>query len=88
VVTQDELRDVVVGEIARVAPELDPKILRSDAPLRDQVDLDSMDFLNFIIALHDRFGVEIPEADYSKLSSVSAIVTYVSTKRAGSKATP
>ena len=82
--TRDELRDVVVRELGRIAPELDPKTLRSDAPLRDQVDVDSMDFLNFIIALHHRVGVDIPEADYSKLSSVSAIVAYVSTKLAGS----
>jgi acyl carrier protein len=82
-VTRDELRDAVVGELARIAPELDPKTIRADAPLRDQVDVDSMDFLNFIIALHDRLGVEIPESDYSRLSSVSAIVAYVSTKLAG-----
>jgi acyl carrier protein len=84
-VTRDEVRGVVVAELARVAPELDPKGLRLDAPLRDQIDLDSMDFLNFIIALHDRLGVEIPEVDYSKLLSVSAIVAYVDAKRGGTR---
>jgi acyl carrier protein len=82
-VTRDEVRGVVVTELARVAPELDPTALRLDAPLRDQIDLDSMDFLNFIIALHDRLGVEIPEVDYAKLSSVSAIVAYVDAKLGG-----
>ena len=85
--TQDEVRAVVVAELGRVAPELDPKALRLEAPLRDQLDIDSMDFLNFIVALHDRVGVEIPEADYSKLSSVSAIVAYVDAKL-GDKRTP
>jgi acyl carrier protein len=87
-VTRDELRDVVVGELARVAPELDPNALRPDAPLRDQVDVDSMDFLNFIIALHGRLGAEIPEADYSRLSSVTAIVDYLQTRVSGTKGTP
>lgn len=86
--TPDELRAVVVGELTRVAPEVDPKTLRLDAPLRDQVDVDSMDFLNFIIAVHDRLRVDIPEADYSKLSSVNAIVAYISAKLADDKATP
>jgi acyl carrier protein len=83
--TRDEVRGVVVAELGRVAPELDPKALRLDAPLRDQIDIDSMDFLNFIIALHDRVGVVIPEADYSRLSSVSAIVAYIDTKLADTR---
>jgi acyl carrier protein len=86
-VTRDELRGVVVAELGRVAPELDPKALRLDAPLRDQVDIDSMDFLNFIVALHGRVGVEVPEADYSKLSSVGAIVAYLDAKL-GDRRTP
>jgi acyl carrier protein len=86
-VTRDELRGVGGAELGRIAPELDPKALRLDAPLRDQVDIDSMDFLNFIVALHGRVGVEIPEADYSKLSSVGAIVAYVDAKL-GDRRTP
>jgi acyl carrier protein len=86
-VTRDELRGVVVAGLGRIAPELDPKALRLDAPLRDQVDIDSMDFLNFIVALHGRVGVEIPEADYSRLSSVSAIVEYLEAKL-GDRRTP
>jgi acyl carrier protein len=82
-VTRDELRGVVLTELGRVAPEMDPKALRLDAPLRDQIDIDSMDFLNFIVALHERVGVEIPEADYSKLSSVGAIVAYADAKLGG-----
>jgi acyl carrier protein len=77
-VTRDELRGVVVAELRRIAPELDPKALRLDAPLRDQVDIDSMDFLNFIVALHGRVGDSW--ADYSKLSSVGALVAYVEAK--------
>ena len=44
--------------------------------LRDQLDLDSMDVLNFVVALHQELGVEIPETDYAKLITLDAIVTY------------
>jgi acyl carrier protein len=75
--TPEAVQDVVIGELRRVAPEIDPARLRLDGPLRDQVDLDSMDFLNVIVALHDRLGVEVPESDYAQLSSVRAIVAYL-----------
>lgn len=83
--TPDELRNLVVGELTRIAPEAEPTAIRPDVPLRDQVDVDSMDFLNFIIALHERLGVDIPESDYGRLSSVSDIVRYLSAKVAGGK---
>jgi acyl carrier protein len=86
-VTPGELRDVVLGELTRIAPELDPNAIRADAPLRDQVDVDSMDFLNFIVALHDRLGVDIPETDYARLSSLNAIVLYLSLKLGQGKKT-
>jgi acyl carrier protein len=79
--TTDDLRQIVLAELGRIAPELDPAALRADAPLRDQVDVDSMDFLHFVVALHDRLGVDIPEAEYGKLSSIDAIVSYLAAKR-------
>jgi acyl carrier protein len=87
-VTPEAVRDVVVAAIARVAPEVDSRTLRFDAPLRDQVDLDSMDFLNVVIALHERLQVDIPEADYGQLSSVNAIVAYLSRKTGDAKIAP
>jgi acyl carrier protein len=79
-VTHDDLRPIVLAELTRVAPELDATTLRSDTPLRDQVDLDSMDFLNVVIGLHERLGIDIPEADYARLSSIDAIVAYAASK--------
>lgn len=61
--TPDEPRAAVLEELARIAPEADPAGLRPGLSFRDQRDLDSMDILNFAIALHRRFGVEIPESD-------------------------
>jgi acyl carrier protein len=87
-VTPDELNTVVIGALTRVAPELDAQQIRVDVALRDQVDLDSMDFLNFVVALHDRLGVDIPEVDYATLSSVSAIVRYLATKLGTGTTTP
>jgi acyl carrier protein len=59
---------------------VEPASLRPDAALRDELDIDSMDFLNFVIALHEQLGVDIPEVDYSKLSSINDIVAYLASK--------
>jgi acyl carrier protein len=74
---RNEIRAVVIQELKRIAPELEEGDLREDRPLRDQVDLDSMDWLNFLVALHERVGKEIPESDYKKLGTLSAIVDYL-----------
>ena len=75
--TKDEIRAQVLAALAAVVPELDPDELRSDRPLRDELDIDSMDFLNFTIGMHKAFGVEIPEQDYRKLETLDACVEYV-----------
>lgn len=67
----------VLAALASVAPEIDPHRLRSDRPLREEVDLDSMDWLRFIGILHQTTGVSIPEADYQHLDSVDAVVAYL-----------
>jgi len=74
---QAAIRSAVLAEIKRIAPELEEGELKPDRPLRDQVDLDSMDWLNFIVALHERFKVEIPEADYRKLGTLEEIIAYL-----------
>lgn len=65
-----------------VAPEVDVETLKLAAPLRRQVDLDSMDWLNFLISLHHHFGVNFPEADYARLSSLNDVVNYLQAKLA------
>jgi acyl carrier protein len=79
-VTRDEIRGKVVEILAQVVPELDPRELRADAALRDQLDIDSMDFLNFAIGLHKAFGVEIPEADYRQLATLDGCVAYLAAR--------
>ncbi|MEQ1910604.1 MAG: acyl carrier protein [Vicinamibacterales bacterium] len=75
--TRAEIREKVVQALASVAPEFDVAAIAVDAALRDQVDLDSMDFLRFVIELHRQFGIEVPEADYEKLASLAGAVDYV-----------
>ena len=75
--TRDEIRATVLDTLAGIAPEIDPAAVLPDVDLRDQLDIDSMDFLNFVIALHERLGVDIPERDYPRLGTLDAIVDYV-----------
>ncbi len=76
-----ELRKTVVEELMRIAPELEEGELAGSRPLREQVDLDSMDWLNFLVALHERLKVEIPEADYARLGTLDQIVEYMAARR-------
>jgi acyl carrier protein len=83
--TRDEIRAQVLAALAAVVPELEPGELGPDRPLRDELDIDSMDFLNFTIGLHKAFGVEIPEQDYRKLATLDACVDYVAAALAGAR---
>lgn len=74
---EEEIRASVLRALRRIAPEADPASVLPGERLRDQLDIDSMDFLSFLIGLHEALGVEIPESDYSKLASLDSIVEYL-----------
>jgi acyl carrier protein len=78
--TPQEIRKVVVESLKRVAPEIDPASIEDGSNFRDEFDLDSMDFLNFVLALHARLGVDIPEADYPRLYTLAGAVAYLASK--------
>lgn len=80
--TRDELRQTVLQVLGQIAPEADLDRLRPNVPLREQLDLDSMDYLNFIIALHEATQVDIPERDYPRLASLNGCVEYLAEKLA------
>lgn len=63
--------------VNRIAPEIDPATADPRAPIQDALELDSMDFLNLVTALHEVTGVEVPEHDYPKLATIDGFVTYV-----------
>ena len=75
--TAEEIRTTVIDALTRIAPEIDPAAIEPGASFRDALDLDSMDFLNFVLAVHDRLGIEIPEADYPRLSTLESAVAYL-----------
>jgi acyl carrier protein len=74
---EDELRRAVAEAIVEVAPDVDPAEIDPATDLSEQLDIDSMDFLNIVVALHERTGVEIPERDYPQLSTLDGAVAYL-----------
>ena len=77
---RNQIRDAVLATLTQIAPEVDAASLQGDQPLRRQVDLDSMDWLNVLLGLHQALGVDIPEADYRKLTTLDGIVEYLAAK--------
>lgn len=86
--TNDDVSAMVLRSIGAVAPEADLERLRPDVSFRDQLDIDSMDFLNFVIALHKQFGVDIPEKDYPRLVTLRGCVEYLIAKKPAIVAAP
>ncbi|MCZ7606997.1 MAG: phosphopantetheine-binding protein [Planctomycetota bacterium] len=76
-----ELKDTIVGLLLKIAPEVDAAEIKPDVDLRDQLDIDSMDHLNFVIAMAKQFGLEIPEKDYPRLTTLDDCVAYVQSHR-------
>jgi acyl carrier protein len=76
--TREEIRDIVLHALGEIAPEIDLTQVRPDVDFRDQFDLDSMDLLNFVVAVDEGAGVEIPESEYARLSTVDLLVDYIS----------
>lgn len=83
--TPDDMKRAIIDALTRIAPEIDPGSIQSGASFRDQLDLDSMDFLNFVIALHDRLGVDIPEVDYPRLYTLDGAVAYLASKTSANR---
>ena len=77
---ETEIRTIVQEALGNIAPEMDVQKLDPAADLRDALDIDSMDFLNFVVAVHHRLGVDIPERDYPKLLTLDGAVRYLKGK--------
>lgn len=72
-----DVRGEILSVLTTIAPEVEAGDITDDALLRDQVDLDSMDWLNFLVGVHKRLNVDIPERDYASLRTLSDVVRYV-----------
>lgn len=80
----DDVRETILRVLGEVAPEADLDHLAPDVPFQEQLDLDSMDFLNFVLGLANETGVEIPERDYPRMSTLTACIEYLLSARATS----
>ena len=75
--TEGEIRKVVLRALNNVAPEVDLESIDPSKDLRDQIDIDSVDFLNFVLGLHKELAVDIPDADVAKITTLNGCVGYL-----------
>lgn len=75
--TKDQVRQAILSIISDIAPDEDLGTIKDEEKLRDQFDLDSMDFLDIVMELRKRFNLEVPEKDYQELASMASCVEYL-----------
>jgi len=78
--TRDEIEQAVINIISEVLPDDDCGNIDPNQPLREQLDLDSMDFLDVVMELRKQYGVEVPEEDYPQLASLTSCIDYLQPK--------
>jgi acyl carrier protein len=78
--TEAQLKETIVKVLGQIAPEADLSTLGPDENVRETLDIDSFDHLNFLIGLHEALGVDIPEGDYGQLTTLAAIIRYLSAR--------
>jgi len=79
--TKDEIREIVLHVLGQIAPEADMSLIKPNLRIRDQLDIDSMDLLNFVVGLHKALQVDIPEADYPRLATLNGCVDYLAVQK-------
>lgn len=78
--TDADIRSGIAQALRKVAPEADISQVGPEADLRETLDIDSFDFLNFLVALHEKLGVDIPESDYAKVRTLNGLVGYLTAR--------
>ncbi len=78
--TEEKVKQIVIDIINEIAPDENTSNLKSEVNLRDQMDLDSMDFLDIVMELRKQYGIEVPEEDYPKLASLESCADYLTPK--------
>jgi len=73
----EEVMSIILEILTAVLPDMDLGDIDPEIPLRDQLELDSVDFLNIVMELHDRYGVEVPEEEYIELTTLNRCVAYL-----------
>lgn len=75
--SEEEIRKTIFQLLKQIAPDTEPSILKPDENIRETLDIDSFDTLQFLVSLNEKMGVEIPEADYGKISTLKTLVDYL-----------
>jgi acyl carrier protein len=78
--TDEDIKKIIFTELATIAPEADPAALSPTANVRETLDIDSYDFLQFLIALSEKLGVEVPEKDYARFTTLDGMVKYLAAR--------
>ena len=78
--TKEEIQQVILDIIKEIAPDEDISEVKPDVALREQLDLDSMDFLDIVMELRKKYHIEVPEADYKRLESLDSCAEYLADK--------
>jgi|TARA_B100000959_G_scaffold251446_1_gene280749 acyl carrier protein len=78
--TAEKIREVIIDILSDIAPDEELGDLKDEVPFRDQLELDSMDFLDIVMELRKRYRVQVPEEDYGELASMQSTVTYLEPK--------
>lgn len=78
--TEDDIRTAFLAELTRIAPDITPEDIGDTDHLQDDLGMDSMDILNLVTALHHRLGIDIPEPDYPKISTLPSAIAYIASE--------
>lgn len=79
--TEEEIKLVVIEQLKKIAPDAEPANLRLDDDIRHTLEIDSFDSLQFVVAIDDFFGIDIPEEDYGKITTLRNLINYIAKKK-------
>ncbi|CAM4061677.1 acyl carrier protein [Flavobacterium sinopsychrotolerans] len=78
---EEEIKQIVFQLLKKIAPDTEPSTLKPDENIRETLNIDSFDSLQFIVALNEKTGIEIPEEDYGKIATLQALTAYIKNKK-------
>jgi acyl carrier protein len=79
--TEKKIRAIIFQLLKKIAPDTEPSVLKPDENIREILSIDSFDTLQFIVALNEKLGIEIPEQDYGKITTLTTLVSYIRNKK-------
>jgi acyl carrier protein len=78
---EEEIKEIILQLLKKIAPDTEPSTLKPDENIRETLNIDSFDSLQFIVALNKKTGIEIPEEDYGKIATLQALTAYIKNKK-------